>query len=69
MSDERGSRLDSFLLGGIVGGLAGLAAGWMRSRPKPRPALGLSAFEEAPCFHELGQPERREADLGRRPEA
>ncbi len=71
MRNERGPRLGSFLLGGIVGGLAGLAAGWIRSRPQPRPApeaLGLSAFEEAPCFHEVRPSDRAEAHQERHPE-
>ncbi len=61
---ERGSRLGSFVLGGIVGGLAGVAAGWLRARPGDRRAPGapgLAAFEEAPCFHELRQEQQSEA--------
>jgi hypothetical protein len=57
-------RLRPFLLGGLVGSLAGVAAaGRMRVQRSPRrrrsPA-GLSAFEGAPCFRELVERERRE---------
>jgi hypothetical protein len=63
---ERRRRLRPFLLGGLVGSLAGLAAaGRMKMRSEPRrrqsPA-GLAAFEEAPCFEELV-----ERQAGRRP--
>ena len=53
---SRDSRLGSFLLGGIVGGLAAVAASHLRHRPRrARPLVnpGLAAFEEAPCFQEL----------------
>ena len=57
MDTERGRRLRSFLIGGLVGSLAGLAAaGRMRVRTRPAkrttPA-GLAAFEQAPCYQEL----------------
>jgi len=57
MESERGRRLRSFLIGGLVGSLAGVAAaGRMRVKPRPRrrptPA-GLAAFEQAPCYQEL----------------
>ena len=57
MDGERGSRLGSFLIGGLVGSVAGLAAaGRMRMKsartPRTTPA-GLAAFEEAPCYEEL----------------
>jgi hypothetical protein len=60
---ERRRRLRPFLLGGLVGSLAGLAAaGRMKMRAQPRrrqsPA-GLAAFEEAPCFEELVEREAR----------
>jgi hypothetical protein len=63
MESERGRRLRSFLLGGLVGSLAGLAAaGRMRmpTRPPRRvtPA-GLAAFEQAPCYQELVEMEAR----------
>lgn len=57
--DEQGKRdrrLRSFVLGGIVGASAALAAG-RRRRPRPSsrrttPA-GLAAFEDAPCYREF----------------
>jgi hypothetical protein len=56
-------RLRSFLIGGIVGAGAAVAAG-RRLRPRPRrprqtPA-GLAAFEGAPCYRELVERERAE---------
>jgi hypothetical protein len=61
---ERGKRLGSFLLGGLVGSVAGLvAAGRMKVRASPSrrgtPA-GLAAFEQAPCYEETVERERRE---------
>jgi hypothetical protein len=57
MQSERGRRLRSFLIGGLVGSLAGVAAaGRMRVKPRPgrRPTpAGLAAFEQAPCYQEL----------------
>jgi hypothetical protein len=57
-------RLRSFLLGGLVGASAAVAAG-RRRRPKARrrqtPA-GLAAFEDAPCYRELVERERAESD-------
>ena len=54
MDDEqRRGRLRSFVIGGLVGASAALAAA-KRSRPprqRPRPA-GLAAFEDAPCYRE-----------------
>jgi hypothetical protein len=63
MESERGRRLRSFLIGGLVGSLAGVAAaGRMRVKPRPRrrptPA-GLAAFEQAPCYQELVEREGR----------
>jgi hypothetical protein len=60
---DRRRRLRPFLLGGLVGSIAGLAAaGRMKIRAKPRrretPA-GLAAFEEAPCYGELVEREAR----------
>ena len=65
MDGDRGKRIRSFLIGGLVGSAAGLAAaGRMRVRTRPRrrdtPA-GLAAFEQAPCFEELLEREREEA--------
>jgi hypothetical protein len=58
---ERGRRLRSFLLGGLLGSAAALAAAG-RARVKERPArrttpAGLAAFEQAPCYDEVTEPE------------
>jgi hypothetical protein len=61
---ERGKRLRPFLIGGLVGSLAGLAAaGRMKVRKRPprrETPAGLAAFEEAPCYRELVEREARE---------
>jgi len=55
--DGRG-RLRTFLLGGLVGASAVLAAA-RRRQPEPvtRPVRGLAAFEDAPCNRELAEQE------------
>jgi hypothetical protein len=57
MDGERGGRLGSFLVGGLLGGLAGLAAaGRMRMRKRATARMtpaGLAAFEQAPCYEEV----------------
>ncbi|HEY7197767.1 MAG TPA: hypothetical protein VH306_11315 [Gaiellaceae bacterium] len=63
--ERRRDSFRSFLIGGIVGSAAGLAAaGRMKVRREPRrresPA-GLAAFERAPCYEELVEREREEA--------
>jgi hypothetical protein len=60
---DRRRRLRPFLLGGLVGSIAGLAAaGRMKVRAQQKvretPA-GLAAFEEAPCYAELVDRESR----------
>ena len=66
METDRARRLGSFLVGGVVGGVAALvAAGRMRVKEAPpeRPAGdGLAAFEGAPCYRELV--EREDAERG-----
>ena len=66
MESERGQRLKSFLLGGLVGSLAGLAAaGRLREKVKPvkrESPAGLAAFEQAPCYQELVEEEARAPD-------
>lgn len=64
MDTDRGKRLRSFLIGGLVGSVAGVvAAGRVRVRARPAkrasPA-GLAAFEQAPCYDELVEQERDE---------
>jgi hypothetical protein len=58
--DQRGSRLRSFVLGGLLGASAALAAARRsrRARERQTPA-GLAAFEGAPCFRETVERERR----------
>jgi hypothetical protein len=60
---ERGRRLRPFLLGGLVGSVAGLAAaGRMKVRPRPvarATPKGLAAFEQAPCYAEVVERESR----------
>jgi len=60
---ERRGRLRTFLLGGLVGASAALAAldrrrRVQRRRGRPR---GLAAFESAPCYLELLERENRES--------
>ena len=61
--DPKDGRLRSFLLGGLVGASAALAAA-RRMRPRPRRSrptpAGLAAFEAAPCYREFV--EREEAE-------
>jgi hypothetical protein len=64
-SESRGSRFRSFLLGGLVGSLAGLAAAGQvrvkRRPPRRTTPAGLAAFEDAPCYRELLEREERES--------
>ncbi len=59
--ERRGDKIRSFLLGGLVGASAGIAAA-RRLAQKPRrretPA-GLAAFEEAPCYREAVEKEQQ----------
>lgn len=60
---ERRSRTRSFLIGGLVGASAAIAAA-RRLRPKQRRRLtpaGLAAFEDAPCHREIVELEERSA--------
>jgi hypothetical protein len=51
--EEKGGRLPSFLVGGLLGASAALAAARRkRSRAKRETPAGLAAFESAPCFEE-----------------
>jgi hypothetical protein len=64
--DDTSSRLGSFLLGGLIGGLAGFAAsrlGASRARPPAgSEASDLRPFEAAPCFAELAEPDSEPAE-------
>jgi hypothetical protein len=59
--DERGGRISSFVLGGLLGASAALAAA-RRRRPRRRRERqtpeGLAAFEAAPCYREIVERER-----------
>jgi hypothetical protein len=53
---SRGTRLRSFAIGGLVGAAGAIAAAKRASNRSRRPrdaAVGLAAFEDAPCFLEL----------------
>jgi hypothetical protein len=60
---ERSGRLRTFLLGGVVGASAAIAAVDRRRRLQRRRgrARGLAAFESAPCYLELLEREREES--------
>ena len=57
--EPRSERLRSFLIGGLVGASAVLAAVRRRRRSTRSTPPGLSAFEDAPCFRETLERERR----------
>ena len=58
----RGTRLRTFVLGGLVGASAVIAAARRRRGASTRPPrAGLAAFEDAPCYRELVELERERA--------
>ncbi len=66
MAEERTrDTLKSFLIGGLLGSVAGVAAaGRVRMRRAParrETPVGLAAFENAPCYEELVEHEREAA--------
>jgi hypothetical protein len=65
-AEGRSARLRSFVLGGLLGASAALAAARRRRREADDriPRAGLAAFEDAPCYRELLELERREAPSG-----
>jgi hypothetical protein len=60
--DGQRGRLRTFVLGGLVGASAVLAAVRRRRAgvAKRPPRAGLAAFEDAPCYAELLEQERLE---------
>jgi hypothetical protein len=60
--ENQARRLKTFVIGGLVGASAALAAAARRRRRRERPPTraGLSAFEDAPCFREIVEKERRD---------
>jgi hypothetical protein len=54
----RRSRIRTFLIGGLVGASAALAAVRRRQPARRRTPAGLAAFEEAPCYEETLERER-----------
>jgi hypothetical protein len=63
--ERRRDTLRSFLIGGLLGSVAGVAAaGRVRMRRQParrETPAGLAAFERAPCYEELVELEREAA--------
>jgi hypothetical protein len=64
-TDEGRSRLRTFLLGGLFGASAVLAAVRRRSGPQLVRPSGLAAFEDAPCYREAVERDARKARTGR----
>ena len=62
--EKRRGRLSSFVVGGLLGASAALAAARRkrRSEPSRRTPQGLEAFEGAPCYHEVVARERDELE-------
>jgi hypothetical protein len=63
MEEERSrTRFRSFVLGGLVGASAALATARRRRPGRTRQTpIGLAAFEDAPCYHEIVEQERAAA--------
>jgi hypothetical protein len=63
--EQRGGRLGSFVVGGLLGASAAVAAA-RRKRPRVQPERpvfqGLEAFEGAPCYREIVEKERDELE-------
>jgi hypothetical protein len=60
--ERRGRRLRSFVIGGVVGASAAVAAVRRDRRRRSRETpTGLGAFESAPCFRELTEKRRKDA--------
>lgn len=52
-------RLRSFVIGGLVGASAALAAARRKRKRVRQTQPGLAAFEDAPCYRETLERERR----------
>jgi hypothetical protein len=60
--ERRGRRLRSFVIGGVVGASAAIAALRRDKRRRRREGTsGLGAFESAPCYLESAEKGRRES--------
>ena len=57
--EPRAERLRSFLLGGLVGASAAVAALRRKRRRSRQSPPGLAAFEDAPCYREILEREKR----------
>jgi hypothetical protein len=63
--EQRGGRLGSFVVGGVLGASAAIAAARRKRRlaQQDRPVVqGLEAFEGAPCYREIIEREREELE-------
>jgi hypothetical protein len=63
--EERRGRLSSFVVGGLLGASAALAAARRKRQRTPasrRTPQGLKAFEGAPCYREIVEKEREELE-------
>jgi hypothetical protein len=63
--EKRRERLSSFVVGGLLGASAALAAARRKRQPQPplrRTPQGLQAFEGAPCYREIVEKEREELE-------
>ena len=56
---SRRYRLRDVLIGGALGAFAALAAVRRRRPPEHTVTAGLAAFEDAPCYREAVESERR----------
>jgi hypothetical protein len=57
--EPRTERLRSFLLGGLVGASAVIAAARRKRQRRRQTPPGLAAFEDAPCYRETLEREKR----------
>jgi hypothetical protein len=57
--EQRLRRMRSFVLGGLVGASAVLATVRRRRTSARTPPAGLAAFEDAPCYRETVERERK----------